>query len=285
MPVGNETQSSVSIGVPLVSVGIPTYNRPEGIRRTLKLICGQTYQNIEIIVSDNASPDPRTKLIVDEFALKDQRIQYFRQASNIGAGENFRFVLAKAAGDYFMWAADDDEWDPTFIEACVSEINPTCSVMTQFSTKFRKKNVSQYGALPELVPNENPFENVKRYFCNMQPTLLYGLHPKNAIKFFLQGRTFDFYDCYVVLRLILESDIRILSQRLFSAGIDAPEYEIKYVNRSAGKKRLRFFPFFAHSAFALIRCSRVSIFEKASLLLILSRLIITLRRHHSGSRA
>ena len=100
---------------PLVSVGIPTYNRPEGLRRTLECITGQTYQNIEIIISNNCSPDPRVEEVILEFQKKDKRIQYFKQVENI-FGKNFPFVLEKSKGVYFMWAADDDEWESFHIE-------------------------------------------------------------------------------------------------------------------------------------------------------------------------
>jgi len=104
----------------LVTVGIPTYNRPDGLRRTLECITGQTYQNIEIIVSDNCSPTSDTKFVVQEFMAKDSRIQYYRQEVNRGAPFNFKFVLEKANGEYFMWAADDDLWEPAFVERLVS---------------------------------------------------------------------------------------------------------------------------------------------------------------------
>ena len=70
--------------LPLVSVGIPTYNRPEGLRRTLECITGQTYKDLEIIVSDNCSPGPETEAIAREFMAKDSRIQYFHQEENKG---------------------------------------------------------------------------------------------------------------------------------------------------------------------------------------------------------
>jgi len=111
---------------PLVSVGIPTYNRPDGLQRTLKCISGQTYKNLEIIVSDNCSPGPETDTVARRFSDKDTRIQYYRQDVNKGAAFNFQFVLDKATGKYFMWAADDDEWDTIFISKCVDvlESNP-----------------------------------------------------------------------------------------------------------------------------------------------------------------
>jgi len=113
---------------PLVSVGIPIYNRPDGLRQTLGYITGQSYRNLEIIVSDNCSPEPQTEAVVREFMKKDTRIHYFRQAENKGATFNFQFVLEKATGKYFMWAADDDQWDPEFIGCLMRELlkNPNC---------------------------------------------------------------------------------------------------------------------------------------------------------------
>jgi len=101
---------------PLVSVGIPTYNRPAGLRRTLECITGQTYRNLEIIISDNCSFGPETEAVVRDFIAKDRRIQYYRREENKGSLNNFKFVLENATGEYFMWAADDDEWAPFFIE-------------------------------------------------------------------------------------------------------------------------------------------------------------------------
>lgn len=60
--------------LPLVSVGIPTYNRPEGLRQTLECITRQTYKNLEIIVSDNCSLESETEAIVREFMAKDSHI-------------------------------------------------------------------------------------------------------------------------------------------------------------------------------------------------------------------
>jgi len=108
---------------PLVSIGIPTYNRPEGLRQTLECITRQTYKNLEIIVSDNCSLGKETKSIIKEFMFKDSRIQYFYQEKNNGPLFNFNFVLQKATGEYFMWAADDDKWELFFIENCVKEFS------------------------------------------------------------------------------------------------------------------------------------------------------------------
>ena len=280
--IKHSLEASASDDKPLVSVGIPTFNRPMGLRRTLELICGQTYANIEILISDNASPNSETENIASEFSARDKRITYFRQATNIGASANFRFVLSRASGDYFMWAADDDEWDLSFIETCLAASSPSCSVMTRFSTIFRARKTSEENPVPMLSPDMKTFENVESYFSNMQPSLFYGLHPRRSIQFALSGPNFDFYDCYFVLRVILESNFQTIDQNLYSAGVDAPTYETKYAGSASDSRRLEFWSFFSHSSVALLQSSRLSYFEKAQLLLMLVRLILTLRRHHGG---
>ena len=104
---------------PLVSIGIPTYNRPQRLRQTLASIICQTYSNLEIIVSDNCSSDDETQRVVQEFMKTDPRIQYFRQNENIGVFYNFKFVFEVSKGDYFTWVADDDARSNDYIENCL----------------------------------------------------------------------------------------------------------------------------------------------------------------------
>jgi glycosyltransferase involved in cell wall biosynthesis len=105
--------------LPLVTVGIPTFNRPQGLERTLQCIAGQTYSNLEIIVSDNCSTDPLVLPLLAKFANADKRISFHVQERNISIVPNFQYLLNRATGEYFMWAADDDNWEPDFIEVCV----------------------------------------------------------------------------------------------------------------------------------------------------------------------
>ena len=51
--------------------------------------------------------------------VNDSRIQYFRQKKNIGSFFNFQFVQEKANGEYFMWAADDDDRASGYVETCL----------------------------------------------------------------------------------------------------------------------------------------------------------------------
>ncbi len=126
---------------PLVSIGCPTYNRPEGLRHMLECSIAQTYTNLEIIVSDNCSDGDETEKLVRSLMQKDSRIKYFRQPKNIGSFNNYRFLLAQASGEYFAWACDDDAREPEFIESCIKEFErlKTPLIVNSYSERVNKQ--------------------------------------------------------------------------------------------------------------------------------------------------
>ena len=102
-------------GPPPVSIGMFVYNGEKYLRSTLDALLAQTFADFELIISDNASSDG-TEAICREYAAADRRIAYIRHPSNIGPAANAKFVLEKARGEYFMWAACDDTHSLDFIE-------------------------------------------------------------------------------------------------------------------------------------------------------------------------
>ena len=106
---------------PLVTIGLPTYNGERFLGSALDSLLAQDYEPLEILISDNASTDG-TEAIARGYADRDPRVRYERQASNLGAIANFNHVLASASGEYFMWAADHDLWDPRYVSSCVEAL-------------------------------------------------------------------------------------------------------------------------------------------------------------------
>ncbi|GJL51096.1 MAG: hypothetical protein NPIRA01_23230 [Nitrospirales bacterium] len=101
----------------LVTIGIPTYNRANGfLPQALESAIAQTYENLEIIVSDNCSSDD-TETVVKGYG--DPRVKYFRHPKNIGPLGNSNFCLKQAKGIYFLQLHDDDIIDADFIDACM----------------------------------------------------------------------------------------------------------------------------------------------------------------------
>jgi len=122
---------------PLVSVGIPVRDGAKSLRAALDSVIYQTYQNLEIIISDNCSSD-ETKEICLEYAEQDNRITYIRQEELLSAIENFRFVYDKSHGKYFMWAAHDDIRDDNYIETLLKGFgtNPLASIVFSDYVRF-----------------------------------------------------------------------------------------------------------------------------------------------------
>lgn len=113
---------------PLVSIGLPTFNRAALLDHALAALLCQTYKNLEITVVDNASTDD-TRLVVKKHAAHNPCLQYHCNALNIGPLQNLRRALQLAHGDYFMWASDDDLWAPTFISTLVEVLEDSQDVV------------------------------------------------------------------------------------------------------------------------------------------------------------
>lgn len=105
--------------MPLVTVGIPTYNREQLIERAVGSVLAQDYPNIEVIISDNCSTDSSANICA-RLANADSRVRFIQQACNIGATRNFEAVLTGANGEFFMWLGDDDHLDQNYIRATLT---------------------------------------------------------------------------------------------------------------------------------------------------------------------
>jgi glycosyltransferase involved in cell wall biosynthesis len=113
---------------PLVSIGLPVRNGERFLAQALDSLLGQTLQDFELIISDNASTDG-TADICRDYAARDARIRYVRQPSNIGGPRNWNFVALEARGRYFKWASADDFCDPRMLEKCVAVLSADPSVV------------------------------------------------------------------------------------------------------------------------------------------------------------
>lgn len=105
---------------PLVSIGIPTFNRASSyLREALDCALAQTYEDVEVIVSDNCSSDHTSTLVRSR---QDERIRYFRHEENIGANNNFNYCLQQARGRFFLLLHDDDLIDHDFVDSSIAAI-------------------------------------------------------------------------------------------------------------------------------------------------------------------
>jgi glycosyltransferase involved in cell wall biosynthesis len=121
---------SATLVSPLVSVAMPTFNRPEYLRRALEGVLAQTYPNLEILVGDNGN-SPITREIVESF--NDPRVTYIGREQNLGMALNVLSLFRQGSGKYFCVLADDDFWGDRFVEKLVAVLERNPSVGLAFS--------------------------------------------------------------------------------------------------------------------------------------------------------
>lgn len=119
--------------MPLVSVIVSAYNRPEMLRSSLQSLVNQTYTELEILVQDDSTNDECTRIVA---ALNDPRITYTHNRPSLGTLSNLRAGYRRATGKYVCTLNDDDLYTPTYLAAMVSalEAHPECCLA--FSDHF-----------------------------------------------------------------------------------------------------------------------------------------------------
>ena len=107
---------------PRLSVGLPVYNGEKYLHESLDALLGQSFDDFELVVSDNASTDG-TEELCRSYAARDSRIRYIRQARNIGAAPNHNVVFLESRGELFKWASCDDLYGYDLLGRCVQELD------------------------------------------------------------------------------------------------------------------------------------------------------------------
>jgi glycosyltransferase involved in cell wall biosynthesis len=130
--------------MPKVSVCIPTYNYGRYIGEAIESVLNQTYSDFELLIIDDASQD-NTDAIVREYAIKDDRIRYLRNATNVGMVQNWNSCLHEARGEYIKYLFGDDAFASTMLlEKMVRILDSDRSVsLVGSSRKIIDKNSKQ----------------------------------------------------------------------------------------------------------------------------------------------
>lgn len=130
-----------------VSVILPTYNRANMVGRAVKSVLGQSYDNLELIVVDDASSD-HTKKVIQEF--DDNRLKYIRHDENQGQAAAENTGIGRSTGEYIAFIDDDVEWLPSKVKNQVDAMNNApesvgavhCGYYNQFNGYLREGNIS-----------------------------------------------------------------------------------------------------------------------------------------------
>jgi glycosyltransferase involved in cell wall biosynthesis len=121
------------MATPLVSICIPTYNRAKFVSKAIDSALSQSYQNIEILVVDNASHDEIESVIAH---YQDPRLKFFKNSRNLGMYGNFNRCIELSKGKYIHILHSDDYIDAQFTGMCVEFMESHPNVMMTFSSAW-----------------------------------------------------------------------------------------------------------------------------------------------------
>jgi hypothetical protein len=167
---------------PLVTIGIPTFNRVGPLVKAIETALAQDYPNLEVIVSDNCSTDG-TESFCRQVAERDHRVRYVRHPENRGGVENFRFVLREARGELFMWLGDDDWLDADYVSRCARIMNAdrAYSVVAGLAHYYTNGKLVHEGESISLTANSPEQRLLEYYRCVQRNGVFYGLMRRQLI--------------------------------------------------------------------------------------------------------
>lgn len=201
----------------LVSILLPTYNQQQYIKNCIESALNQDYENIEIIIADDASTD-NTKEIVSSYIKNTPKVKYFRNENNLGRVANYHKALYEyAKGDYILNVDGDDQLiDNTFISDAIKLLNdkPNTKLLVackQFS--LHDKIIKTYHKVDKLLDEISGIEFVsgisKKYeFSHL--TTLYKRQDAITIGFYTENIISS--DKESLLRLALTGNVIVYNK-------------------------------------------------------------------------
>jgi glycosyltransferase involved in cell wall biosynthesis len=170
---------------PSLSIGIPVRNGAKYLAHTLARLRAAELDDVEILISDNASSD-ETADIIQAALAQDPRVRYVRQAEDIGPAANFNYVFQHTNGEFFSWLAHDDLFAPAFHRQMVELLRDrpaAAAAMSRVRLIDDSGNPLRHSDEPIDGDHPDPIERFIRYagfshYCQF----CYGVARRSAIE-------------------------------------------------------------------------------------------------------
>ncbi len=188
---------------PRLSIGLPVYNGEKFLKEAIDSLLAQTFEDFELIISDNASTD-NTEEICRAYIDQDKRIRYYRNEKNIGCARNFNRVFELSSGEYFKWAAHDDLHAPEFISKCIEVLDKDPSIILCYSQIYfideHGKFLQNYD-IKLQVDSSKPHERFHELLAKNLCYQCYGVIRSSALKMIPPMGSYALADGILLLRL------------------------------------------------------------------------------------
>ncbi len=149
---------------PKVSIGLAVYNGEKYLDEAIQSILSQTFEDFELVISDNASTD-KTDEICKSYLAVDSRIRYHRNETNIGGANNENLTFKLSRGQYFRLAAHDDVCGPDLLKRLVQALDENPQVVLALTSIMR---INENGEQIEVVKRENATQgSPSKRFCSL----------------------------------------------------------------------------------------------------------------------
>ena len=212
-------------------IGLPVYNAAPFIKEAVASIQQQSFKEWTMLIADNCSNDD-TFSICSELSCNDSRINVIRHKQNIGAAENFGFVLSQSTAERFMWFAADDIWCSGALGHCLEGSKRTGRAISFGLVENVSPNKNHVRTLNALASLDKPSGHRLIFKYIMQPeglgkaNAVYGIgHTKTFQKNFSATRFSSWGgDMIFVLSVIAEGGAAISDRVVLQKRLSIAEY-------------------------------------------------------------
>jgi glycosyltransferase involved in cell wall biosynthesis len=257
---------------------MPVFNGEPFLLQALDALLAQDHEDFELVISDNASTDLTLAICMD-VAERDHRVRVHQFPRNLGPVANFNRVLELSRGEYFMWAAADDVWEPAYVSTLLTSLRATSGAVLAFSAF---DNIDRRGnpvrAYPDLfeLPSESRTQRLMNYMLQDEhlgkANLIYGLMRRDALQaaggFKEWGIGSWGSDMLIVFRMLIAGSVVLVDdvlfhKRLTETHVDEPSVQGRFATVRATIRDRR--GYFAGYADLISSADLLSSSEKALL--------------------
>src|SRR5262249_49665495 len=128
-------------GDPKVVLGLPAYDRPDVLARTLESLLSQTYQDFALVIVDDC-PSQDVTAIVETYKREYPRVTYEANSARLGMVGNWRKVFERSrqlypGSQYFAWVSDHDVWHARWLQEMVAVLDAYPAVVLVYPESLR----------------------------------------------------------------------------------------------------------------------------------------------------